>query len=122
MTQKSENRVGVGLRRFVAVEGDYIVNRPPRRSITGIEFHTQECLLLLDEPDATGNERFPCKVADISDEGFGVVCRAAEKIPHPFKPGARLTLQESAGERSGWENRWKKNGRLGMRRLVKKAR
>jgi hypothetical protein len=120
MAQKNEHKPTMGLRRFAAVEGDMIINRPPRRSITGIEFHMQSCRLLLDEPDAAGHEAYPCKIADVSDAGFGVVCAAAEKISHPFKPGAQLTLQEADGERLRVEVRWIKNGRLGLRRLVPK--
>jgi hypothetical protein len=118
MAPKMDMRPGTALRRFAAVEGDMIVNRPPRRSITGIEFHTQICRLLLDEPDAKGNDTYACKIADVSDGGFGVVCGAAEKVPHPFKPGAQLTLQESDGDRLRVEVRWIKNGRLGLRRLA----
>jgi hypothetical protein len=121
-TPRTEKRPGTALRRFAAVEGEMIVNRPPRRSITGIEFHTQICRMLLDEPDVMGNEVYPCKIADVSDGGFGVVCGAAEKIPHPFKPGAQLTLQESDGDRLRVEVRWIKNGRLGLRRLTTRAR
>ena len=122
MAQKIDKTPGPALRRFAAVEGEMIVNRPPRRRITGIEFHTQISRLLLDEPDATGHDVYPCKIADVSDSGFGVVCGAAERISHPFKPGSQLTLQESAGERLRVEVRWIKNGRLGLRRLVAKSR
>jgi hypothetical protein len=100
MAPKMDMRPGTALRRFAAVEGDMIVNRPPRRSITGIEFHTQICRLLLDEPDAKGNDTYACKIADVSDGGFGVVCGAAD------------------GDRLRVEVRWIKNGRLGLRRLA----
>jgi hypothetical protein len=120
MVQKMEKRLSPTLRRFAAVEGEMIVNRPPRRSITGVEFHTQICRLLLDEPDAMGNEAYPCKIADVSDAGFGVVCGAAEKVTHPFRAGGQLTLQESDGDRMRVEVRWIKNGRLGLRRLIPK--
>jgi hypothetical protein len=120
MIQKMEKRPGTTLRRFAAVEGEMIVNRPPRRSITGVEFHTQICCLLLDEPDAAGNEAYACKIADVSDGGFGVVCAAAEKIAHPFRAGSQLTLQEADGDRLRVEVRWVKNGRVGLRRLVPK--
>ena len=120
MTQRMDRKLGATLRRFAAVEGEMIVNRPPRRSITGMDFHTQVCRLLLDEPDASGHEIYPCKIADVSDAGFGVVCGAAEKITHPFRAGTQLTLQESDGDRMRVEVRWIKNGRLGLRRLVPK--
>ncbi|WP_419758537.1 hypothetical protein [Acidisoma sp.] len=117
MAEKIEKKTGNGLRRFAAVEGDMIVNRPPRRSITGIEFANQISRMLLDQPDATGNHIYPCKIANVSDEGFGVVCGAARTIPHPFHTGGQLTLQESDGERVRVEIRWIKSDRLGLRRL-----
>jgi hypothetical protein len=112
-----EKRISFGLRRFAAVEGDLIVNRPPRRAITGVEFNNQFCRLLLDEPDSSGNDAYACKITDVSDEGFGIMCGAARTIPHPFNAGARLTLQESDGELVRVEVRWIKGGRLGVRRL-----
>jgi hypothetical protein len=121
MTQKMEQGAGVGLRRFAAVEGDLIVNRPPRRVVTGIEFHTQECRLVLDAPDAAGAEAYPCRISDVSDEGFGVLCRAVQKLSHPLRPGAQSTLQNADGERVRVEIRWIKNGRLGLRRMTAKA-
>jgi len=105
-------------KRFVPMDGEMIVSRPPRRAITGIEFHTQTCRLLLDEPDAAANDSYPCKIADVSDEGFGVVCGAVNTVTNPFRPGSQLTLQESHGERLRVEVRWIKNGRLGLRRLA----
>jgi hypothetical protein len=116
MAGKMENRTGFGLRRFAAVEGDMIVNRPPRRPITGIEFDTQFCRLLLDEPDASGNEAYACKIADVSDEGFGIVFGVGKTNPLPFNAGSRLTLEHSDGERVRVEVRWIKGGRLGVRR------
>ncbi len=117
MTGKLESRLSYGMRRFAAVEGDMIVNRPPRRAITGSEFETQYCRLLLDGPDAAGNEGYACKIADVSDEGFGIVYGAAKTNPHPFNAGSRLTLEHSDGERVRVEVRWIKPGRLGLRRL-----
>ncbi len=117
-SRNSESRMTMALRRFAAVQGDMIVNRPPRRAITGIEFHTQICRLLLDEPDAAANDSYPCKIADVSDEGFGVVCGAANTLSHAFRPGSQVTLQESDGERLRVEIRWIKNGRLGLKRLA----
>ncbi len=118
MVEQSENRISLGLRRFAAVEGDMIINRPPRRPVTDMEFHTQICRLLLDEMDATANDSYPCKVANVSDEGFGIVCDATKHISHPFKPGAQLTLEEYDGKRSRVEVRWIRNGRLGLRRVA----
>jgi hypothetical protein len=116
-----EKRIGYGLRRFAAVEGDLIVNRPPRRVITGIAFDTQFCRLLLDEPDPAGNDAYACKITDVSDDGFGILCGAARTVPHPFNAGSRLTLQDPDGERVRVEVRWTKGARLGLRRLAAPA-
>ena len=120
MAEKIENKIGHALRRYAAVQGGMIVNRPPRRSITGIEFTNQVSRLLLDEPDATGNDVYPCQIANVSDAGFGVVCSAARSIPHPFHAGGLLTLHDTEGERVRVEIRWIKNDRLGLRRLSAK--
>jgi hypothetical protein len=118
MTGKLQNRAGFGLRRFAAVEGDMIVSRPPRRPITGVEFDTQFCRLILDEPDPSGNEAYACKISDVSDEGFGIVYGVGKTNPLPFNAGSRLTLEHSDGERVRVEVRWMKSGRLGLRRVM----
>ena len=95
-----------------------IVERALRRPITGIEYYTQTCRLLPDEPDTKAGDGYACKIADVSEGGFGVVCGASRAIFHPFKPGTQLTLQKSDGERSRVEVRWVRKSRLGLRRLV----
>jgi hypothetical protein len=122
MAEKSENRMSLGLRRFAAVAGDIIVNRPPRRPAKEIAFHTTICRLLPDESGATANQGYACKVANVSDEGFCVVCEETKLMSHPFKPGAQMTLEESDGKRSRVEVRWIKNGRLGLRRVALRPR
>jgi hypothetical protein len=122
MPQKPVDKMSTSLRRLAAVEGDIIVNRPPREPITGLAFETQHCSLILDWPDDTGNESYPCKITDVSEGGFGVMCGAAKKIPHPFKFGTQMTLHDPEGKRVRVEIRWVNYGRLGVRRLGAGAR
>jgi hypothetical protein len=118
MFQKIEKKSGPGLQRIVnTVEGDMVVHRPSRRPISGVVFHAQKSRLILDAPDTDGNESYPCRVADMSDGGFGVVCSAADKVPEVFQPGAQMTLEAWDSKQSRVEIRWIKNGRLGLRRM-----
>jgi hypothetical protein len=120
MAQNKLGRIGSGLRRVAAVEGDMIVSRSAREPVSGLAFQAQHCSLVLDSPDAAGHAFYPCKITDVSDEGFGVVCGAARKVPHPFKFGAQMTLHDAEGKRVRVEIRWISNGRLGLRRLATK--
>ncbi len=118
MAGEIDQRIGVALRRFAAVEGDLIVNRPPRRPITGVAFDTQFCRLLLDVRHPSGQDAFPCRITDVSDAGFGIQCGAATMVPRPFNAGSRLTLHKPNGERVRVEVRWIKGVRLGLRLLT----
>ncbi len=122
MAEKSETMMSLGLRRFAAVAGDIIVSRPPRRPAKEIAFHTTICRLLPDEQDAAGNQGYACKVANVSDEGFCVVCDETKLVSHPFKPGAKMTLEQADGKQSRVEVRWIKHGRLGLRRVTLRPR
>jgi hypothetical protein len=120
--QKEEDRLGPGLRRFAAVEGAIIVKRPAREPTSDSAFQAQHCSLILDKPDAAGNEIYPCKITDVSQAGFGIICSAAQKAPHPFRPGTKMTLHDAEGKSIRVEVRWANNGRLGLRRLDAKPR
>jgi hypothetical protein len=120
MMQKIVKKSGPGLQRIVVVEADMTVNRSPRRQIAGIAYNAQKTRLALDEPDASGHESYPCKIADVSDDGFGVVCPAANTVSDLFALGAQMTLETSDGKRSRVEIRWIRNGRLGLRLLTAK--
>jgi len=117
MTQKTEKKAAPGLRRVVAVEDGVVVNRPARQSIGGVAFIAQRCRLILDEPDAAGNQSYACKIADASDTGLGVVCRVAEQTPGLFQLGAQMTLEAVDGKRVRVEIRWIKGSRLGLQRF-----
>jgi hypothetical protein len=121
MTMKTEKRPAVGLQRVVTSDGGVVVNRPYRRPISGVAYHAQKCRLVLDMPDAAGNESYPCKIANVSDCGFGVVCRAAETTPDVFQPGAHMTLEAWDGKRSRVEIRWINKARLGLKRAPHKT-
>jgi hypothetical protein len=120
MARGNEDKLGTGLRRVAAVEGNIIVNRPPREQIAGLAFQAQHCSLVLDRPDAAGHEFYPCKITNLSDGGFCAECSAASKVPHPFTCGAQMTLHDSDGKRVRVEVRWVSNGRVGLRRLTAK--
>jgi hypothetical protein len=122
MAEKIENRTSLGLRRLAAVVGDIIISRPPRWPAKDIAFHTTMSRLLLDDKGATPNQGYACKMANVSDEGFCVVCDETKLMSHPFKPGAQMTLEESDGKQSRVEVRWIKNGRLGLRRVALRPR
>jgi len=123
MTNKIERKfVGPGLQPVVVADKTMTVIRAPRRAITGIAFNAQRSRLILDAPDSAGNESYPCKIANVSDAGFGLMCPAAAKVPDLFKVGAHMTLEGSDGKRSRVEVRWISNGRLGLRLVGAKPR
>jgi hypothetical protein len=103
------------LKRYARGPQGKVVNRPHRREVWGIAFVAQKCRLLLDQPDADGNESYPCKIADVSDGGYCVVCKAAETSPTMFRAGMTLTLEAWEGVRVRVEVRWIKKGRLGLK-------
>ena len=108
----------VGLRRIVEVdEKELVFTRSMRRPISGVLYNAQKCRLVPDSPDAAGNQSYTCKIADVSETGFGVVCRSAEKSPELFPSGAQMTLEANDGKRLRVEVRWIRNGRLGLKRL-----
>jgi hypothetical protein len=117
MFHKAQKRHAPGLLRTVLLDGDMIVNRPSRRAISGPAFTAQRSHLVPDEPDVDGNKSYFCKVADVSDSGFGVVCRTAGINPSLFKTGNQMTLEASDGKRVRVQIRWIKNGRLGLKVL-----
>ena len=121
--KEADKRFITGLRPVVApLSGkDVIINRPTRRAITGVAYNAQKCRLLPDTPDAAGNASFPCRIADVSDAGLGVVCRAVEQAPDLFPLGARMVLEASDGTRSRWEIRWIRHGRIGLKRVSAKS-
>jgi hypothetical protein len=117
MNSKNNKTYLPGLQPVVDVDGDMVVNRSARRPIQGIAFNAQKSHLVRDEPDSAGNERYRCKIADVSDGGFGVVCRTAATNPELFQAGEQMTLQGADGKRVRVQIRWIKNGRLGLRIL-----
>jgi hypothetical protein len=117
MMQRSEKTYEPGLQRVVVASADMTVNRSPRRQIGGIAYAAQKTRLTPDEPDEDGNESYYCKIFDVSEDGFGVVCPTALKNSGLFTLGKQLTLEATDGKRSRVEIRWVSQGRLGLRRL-----
>jgi hypothetical protein len=105
-----------GPRQFGAARRDVVINRPYRRRITGVAYTAQRSRLVLDMPDAAGNDSYPCKIADVSVGGFGVVCQAAQQAMDVFQSGALMTLEAWDGMRARVEVRWANNDRLGLKR------
>jgi hypothetical protein len=117
MFKKFLKKPSPGLMRVVRSDGDMVVNRATRRPLSGAAFQAERSHLVPDAPDVEGNKSYFCKVADVSDTGFGVVCRTASVNPTLFKAGNQMTLEGSDGKRVRVQIRWIKNGRLGLRIL-----
>ncbi len=103
------------LKRFARGPQGAIVKRPFRREVWGTAFVAQKCRLVLDGPDADGNTSYACKVADFSEGGYGVVCKAAETTPKLFQTGMEMTLEGWGGVRTRVEVRWIKKERMGLK-------
>ena len=114
----------IGLRRVVEVveEDKLVLARSARRPIVGVAYVAQKCRLVPDEPDVEGNESYACKISDVSDTGFGVVCRIAEKFPALFAAGSQMTLEAGDGTRVRVQIQWTRDGRVGLRRIASKSR
>jgi hypothetical protein len=119
--KETEKRPGNGLQRIVTIGKDDVINRPSRRLISGVAYNAQKCRLIPDTPDAAGNASYICKIADVSDAGYGVVCRAAADTPEHFQLGTKMTLEAGDGKQSRVEICWVKNVRLGLKRAAGKA-
>ncbi len=100
-----------------AARKDLVISRPFRRRVTGVAYTAQKSRLIPDRPDAEGNDSYPCKIADVSVDGFGVVCRAASINPTLFETGSEMTLEGSDGKRVRVQIRWAKKDRLGLKVL-----
>ena len=117
MMKTNELESDTGRYCFRGTSKDHIVSRPYRRQISGVAYHSQKSRLIPDRPDMSGVSSFPCKVADVSERGVGVVCRDAENAPDLFREGAHMTLIDADGKRARVEVRWVNNGRVGLRRF-----
>ena len=121
MYRTTAKRLGPGLRRRILTDGDMIINRPPRRSITGVVLSAQRSHLVPDEPDSEGRKSYFCKITDMSDGGFCVLCRMASEDPRLFKPGVQMILEGPGDKRRRVQIRWLKDGRIGLKLLVPEA-
>ena len=110
----------------VVEEDKLVLARAARRPIVGVAYVAQKCRLVPDEPDVEGNESYACfcgcKISDVSDTGFGVVCRIAEKFPALFAAGSQMTLEAGDGTRVRVQIQWTRDGRVGLRRIASKSR
>jgi hypothetical protein len=122
MTKETGQKPGNGLQRTVAIGNDDVIDRPLRRPISGVAYNAQKCRLVPDTPDPAGNDSYSCKIADVSEHGFGVVCRTAANSPDLFQIGALMTLEAQDGKQYRVDICWVKNGRLGLRRSSDKPR
>ena len=87
-----------------------------------VAYNAQRSRLVPDAPDAEGNANYPCKIANVSDGGFGVVCRAAEKSPDLFQTDALMMLESGDGTRIRVQIQWVSHGRIGLKRFGSKSR
>jgi hypothetical protein len=115
MTQKTEKRPGTDCWRFAPIGGDRIVKRPHRREVWGIAYVAQKCRLVPDRPDPAGNASYACKIANVSEGGFGIVCRKAGATPDLFQTGSEMTLEAWDGKRLRVEIRWVNKDRMGVK-------
>ena len=111
-----------GLQPLLSGGLDMVAYRPSRRPITGVAYNAQRSRLVPDAPDAEGNANYPCKIANVSDGGFGVVCRAAEKSPDLFQTDALMMLESGDGTRIRVQIQWVSHGRIGLKRFGSKSR